>query len=142
MVLIRDEGSLYDAPLDAVWRYLGSEEHALAHPRTRNWKAEPVGDRRPVLSRARARPWLGPGGGSALLVPALGLSNEVLEGPLARSKEFVLYTPRGDKTQVDVVGEYTSREIPASRLERMVRELSDEAYAEDAPRIRAFARKK
>jgi len=121
MVFVRDEGSVYNAPLDQVWRFLSlGSLHTEAH-RHRNvartslpgdageyaWEQDFEG--KPARFTMR---WTS--------FPSFGIAYDVLEGPFAGSKFFVYYRPRGNKTRVTIVGDFVSSTIAAERLEAAV----------------------
>ena len=120
-MFLRDEGSVFDAPRDAVWEFVGSgDRHSSAHghQRTRrqlhhelsgtySWE-QPFRD---GTVRFTMR-WTS-------FYP-LGIAYEVLEGPFAGSRFFLIYEPRGSSTAVSVVGEFTSPTIRDEDLEPAV----------------------
>jgi hypothetical protein len=122
MILIRDEGDLFDGTLDEVWGFVGSGDHHSTSHRHRgvrreshhessgsySWEQEFEGS----PSRFTMR-WT--------MFPPLGIVYEVLEGPFTGSTFFLYYTPRGDRTEVGLVGAFASPGIPESRLEDSVR---------------------
>jgi hypothetical protein len=143
MVHIKDEGSQFDAPLETVWKYLQmSEDHNRTH-KSRNYKQTPLGENSMELS------WEANMGGSwvplktrvTALAP-LGIAIEMIEGPMAGSKVFNIYTPMGTKTGVTVVGEFTSKSIPAPQLEPAVRAMLEQVYTEDNAALKTMASKK
>lgn len=104
MVHILDEGSVFDAPVDKVWKYLRSEDHK--HPSFKNVGREVSGnavtitaDRvlmgKPVRVKIRNT-----------LYPPVGYVSEHLEGPTAGSRAFAYYIPKGEKTGITVVGDF------------------------------------
>jgi hypothetical protein len=144
MVRISDEEkSQFDAPLDVVWKYLQHPEaHGNAHANARNRTMKPVSQDSFVVA------WEQNVNGTWVKIankitvfPPLGMASEQLEGPMAGSRMFTVYTPRGARTEVAVYGEMQSSAVPASQLEPMVRAAWESAYNEDAAGIRAFAKK-
>lgn len=144
MVRISDEEkSLFDAPLDVVWKYLQHPEaHGNAHRNARNRSMKPLTQDSFVVS------WEQNMNGNWVKIankitvfPPLGMASEQLEGPMAGSRMFTVYTPRGAKTEVSVHGEMQSSSIPANQLEHVVRAAWESAYNEDSEGIRAFAKK-
>ena len=140
MVFVRDEGSVYDAPLDVVWAYFGSgREHSDAH-RHREVRREAIRDRsgqysweqdfRGAPTRFTMR-WTS--------FAPLGLAYDVLEGPFAGSRFFLYYIPQGGKTGVSVVGEFTSPSIPSDRLTDAVDEFFSLEFLQDREAIRERA---
>jgi hypothetical protein len=73
--------------------------------------------------------------------PPLGMVSEALEGPLAGSKMFTVYTPHGPHTEVAVHGEMQSSVVPPAQLEEAVRAAWAAAFEEDSAGIRDFAKR-
>jgi len=121
MVFVRDEGSVYNAPLDQVWRFLslGALHTEAHHHRDVERKSLPGNageyaweqdfDGKPARFAMR---WTS--------FPPFGIAYDVLEGPFAGSKFFVYYRPRGNKTRVTIVGDFVSSTIAPERLEAVV----------------------
>jgi hypothetical protein len=74
--------------------------------------------------------------------PPLGMSIEVLEGPMAGSKMINIYTPKGNKTGIDVYGEFVSPHIPSNQLEPAVRSNLEAAFNQDVAGLKTFVAKK
>src|SRR5438445_13491479 len=113
MVFIKDEGSVFDAPIDVMWKYIQSPAHGQAHRSIRNRQTQPAGENTQLASMERNV------GGSWVkvvnpltILPPLGIAFEALEGPFAGSKFVYIYTPLGAKTGIAVYGEYASSQIP------------------------------
>ncbi len=135
-----DSGSEFDAPLETVWAYLSAPgEHRLAHPKTRNFEVTEASDSSFVLAMEQwmQSRWVRTVGRGAVF-PPLGSSSEALEGPLAGSKYFLYYTPKGAKTGVTVVGHFVSPDLSDAEVQPMVLGLFEEFFNEDQARIRAF----
>jgi len=143
MVHVKDEGSTFDAPLDTVWKYLQMpEDHNRTH-KSRNFRSKPLAENMMEMS------WEANMGGSWVplktrltALPPVGVAIEMLEGPMAGSKFFNIYTPMGARTGITVVGEFTSKMIPPAQLEASVRGFLEQVYNEDAAAIKALASKK
>jgi hypothetical protein len=139
MLHIKDEGSHFDVPIRTLWKYLEDDTvHALAHRSVRNLQVEPLTENAFLGSHEQnvAGTWVKARSRQTLL-PPLGIAVECLEGPLAGSKFVFLYTPKGDRTEVTMVGDFTSPTIPPPRLGATVRELFSVAFDEDAAALRA-----
>src|SRR2546428_155594 len=98
MVFIKDEGSVFEAPIDALWKYIQSPAHGQAHRSIRNRQTQPAGENTQLASMERNV------GGSWVkvvnrltILPPLGIAFEALEGPFAGSKVGDIYTPLGAK---------------------------------------------
>jgi hypothetical protein len=144
MVRINDEEkSHFDAPIEIVWKYLQSPEaHGAAHQNARNRTVKPVTESSAIVS------WEQNMNGNWVRIsnkvtffPPLGMAAEQLEGPMAGSRMFTVYTPNGAKTEVAVYGEMQSPTVPPAQLEPAVRKAWESAFNEDSAGIRAFAKK-
>jgi len=121
VTFVRDEGSVYNAPLEEVWRFLSDREaHESVHHH-REVEHKPLGE------NSGESVWVQDFEGKAerfrmryTAFPMFGIAYEVQEGPLLGSKFFAYYRPRGPKTRVTVVGDFQSPTIPAARLEPVV----------------------
>jgi hypothetical protein len=139
MVYLKDEGSVFDAPIDFVWKYLyGGEAHDAAHKTTRNGSLKKYSDITFLYSSER----LLRGKWSAdrmriSMFPPISVVTEWLEGVLEGSKLVYVYSPQGKKTRVDVYGEFTSKSLPPSEIESAAKEFLEMEFAADAPVIRA-----
>ena len=139
MVFVRDEGSEFEAPIEVVWEFVGSgDPHSIAHRHTA-WRRE-VG-----TGNSGTYSWEQPFDGRATRFtmrwvsfhPA-GVAYEVLEGPFSGSKFFLYYVPRGDRTEVGVVGEFVSPSLPEGEIEAAVRGFFDVEFEQDRAAIRAL----
>jgi len=136
MVFVRDDGSVYNAPLEEVWRFLSTEDaHSQAHGHRNfarkslpgnsgeySWEQEFEG----ATARFTMR-WTS--------FPHFGIAYEVLEGPFVGSKFFSYYRPRGNRTRVTVVGDFVSATVPANRLETSVLAFFAREFEQDSAAI-------
>jgi hypothetical protein len=144
MVYVRDEGSVFNAPLDTVWKYLQSDiDHGNSHKGRKNFERKPAGENAMILS------WDQDVEGKSVHMsnrltfhPPVGFFVEPLEGPMAGSKFFNFYVPKGNKTEVGVVGDWNSKTIPPAQLEKAVWANLEKVYSEDSLGIEEFSRKK
>ncbi|MGI0079539.1 MAG: hypothetical protein ACRECH_07935 [Nitrososphaerales archaeon] len=140
MVNFEDKGSVFDAPIDVVWDYILSDNkyHSNAHHgslRNMKWKElnEITGTgscevvRGGRWSRMKFR---------NTTIPPLVRVHEELEGPYAGQKMVSLYTPRGNKTGIDVLV------FTPKKVERETRETLAKTFREDVPMLRQFYLKK
>ncbi|HZY71437.1 MAG TPA: hypothetical protein VFF67_10740 [Thermoplasmata archaeon] len=139
MVRVVDQGSHFEAPIDKVWKLIEAHQHDMdgVHPGSKNIKQAMEGPNQAVAAwtvemngrdtpmKIRVTP-----------LPPLGQAIEVLEGPMAGSKFMNYYTPRGNKTEVTVVGEFASPMIPESQLEGAVRQFLNDAFDQDSAYLR------
>jgi hypothetical protein len=138
MVFVKDEGSVFDAPIDFVWRYVsGGEAHDSAHKTTRNPKFEKYSDITFVYGSERYL--RGKWAADVMRIsmfPPVSVVTEWLEGVLAGSKFTYVYSPHGDKTRIDVYGEFTSKTLSLMEVGAAAREFLDSEFAADAPVVR------
>lgn len=145
MVYLKDEGSLFDAPIDFVWKYIeGGLDHDKAHTTTRNPKFEKVSDVTFIYASERLlRGKWAPDRMRISMFPPVSIVTEWIEGVLAGSKLTYVYSPNGDKTRIDVYGEFTSKTLTPQEIEGAAREFLESEYRDDAPAVRAaYAKEK
>jgi hypothetical protein len=138
MVYLKDEGSVFDAPIDFVWKYIfGGENHDSAHKTTRNPKFGKVSEITILYGSERyLRGKWAPDQLRISMFPPVTVVTEWLKGALAGSKLVYLYSPEGEKTRIDVYGEFTSNTLPPQEVEAAAREFLENEFAADAPAIR------
>jgi hypothetical protein len=138
MVFLRDEGSVFDAPIEVVWEYMTGETHDAAHTTTRNPTFEKVSDLTIIYGSERyLRGKWAPDKLRISMFPPVAVVTEWLEGVLAGSKFVYLYSPHRHRTRIDVYGEFNSKTLPPDEVEAAAREFLDTEYAADAPAVRA-----
>jgi hypothetical protein len=139
MVYLKDEGSVFDAPIDFVWKYIfGGEAHDSAHKTTRNPKFGKVSDITILYGSERyLRGKWAPDQLRISMFPPVSVVTEWLEGALAGSKLVYVYSPDGEKTRIDVYGEFKSKTLPPQEIEAAAREFLESEFRDDAPTIRA-----
>ncbi|HKN06960.1 MAG TPA: hypothetical protein VJ021_05090 [Thermoplasmata archaeon] len=143
MVHIKDEGSHFDAPIETVWKYLNADDHGPAHKSTRNQQMKPLSETSFILTQEQNMngQWVKTSN-RITVFPPIAVSIEILEGPLAGSKMINVYTPKGNKTGIDVYGEFVSQQIPAAQLEPAVRGNLETVFSEDSAALKSFSPKK
>jgi hypothetical protein len=65
------------------------------------------------------------------MYPPFGIVQEYLEGPMAGSKAFQYYIPKGDKTGVTVVGNFVAGGMDDDMTKRIALTVLDLAFNED-----------
>ncbi|MFZ0699777.1 MAG: hypothetical protein WAN74_06290 [Thermoplasmata archaeon] len=143
MVHVKDEGSQFDHPLDTVWKFLGADDHSRSHKGSRNRQMKQIDDRTMELTQETEM------GGRWVktrdritIYPPLGLSIEMLEGPMAGSKLFTYYAAKGAKTEVGVVGDFVSTQMPPDQIEAAAHQVLQHVFDEDTVALRVFSAKK
>ena len=141
MVWIRDEGGRFDAPLPLVWEFVGSGDgHSRAHLHRES--------RRTRLSdHSGEYSWVQEFGGREerftmrwTAFPPVGIVYEVREGPFSGSSFFLYYTPRGEATEVSIVGEFVSPTLPPEEVEPAVLRFFSVEFDQDGAGIGELAR--
>lgn len=142
MVYFRQEGTIYDVPLDVLWEFLDWEGHGQAHEKSgRNFA---ILDRTPrgtlvTYETFRGGEWRKVTAWS-LDIPPLGRFVEEVEGLYAGTQLVFLYTPMGRRTRLDIVARFVSADLDAEALERQMADSIDAAGVEDEPYLERFAR--
>ena len=144
MVYIRDEGSVFDAPIDFVWEFIfGGEGHDAVHTTTRKPKFEKVSEVTFIYGSERLlRGKWAPDRMRISMFPPVSVVTEWLEGALAGSKFTYVYSPDGERTRIDVYGEFTSTTLSPEEVEAAAHEFLASEFGADAPAIRAGFRAK
>ncbi len=141
MVFIEDRESVFDAPIDKVWRLAQAHatEGSKIHPGAKNVVTEMLSENTFVNG------WDQEMDGQTIRIKIkgtifypLGVAFETLEGPLAGSTYFTYYIPRADnKTNVVVAGEFISKSIDPTvgddeKLRSIVSSTFEKVFEEDA----------
>lgn len=139
MVRVEDAASEFDAPLDLIWKFLSDPAHGSAHPNRRGSERKVIGPNTIELSAEAsiAGSWVHIQNRISLY-PPLGYAVEMVEGPLAGSKYFLYYTPRGDRTGVAIVGDFVSPTLPIAKVAEAANSLLDRAFQEDNEALRKY----
>ena len=140
VVYFRQEGTMYDVPIDVLWDFMIWEGHGAAHEQSlRNMtvlEETPSG----VLYACETRR----GGewrkitGRVVDFPPLGRFVQETEGLYKGTQMVFLYTPAGRKTRLDIVARFVSDELDPETLERHMADSIDFAGVEDDPYLRSF----
>ncbi len=134
MVFILDEGSHYEAPIDRVVKLLQSHmtDGAAIHPNLKNFKLERVSENIAIGSGEReVQGKIVSSKARFTMFPPLGVAIEQLEGPMAGSKYFYYYIPKGGRTGVTAVGEFKSPIMSDEQLKQAVNAFLEQVFKED-----------
>jgi hypothetical protein len=139
---VEDRGAVYDAPLEVVWDFMNDEIfHPKAHRAVvRNFVERALSEVTTLLSyefRDGGR-WEKRVCRMTTIRPAARIQED-LHGPYAGSTTVFLYTPRGDRTVVDVFGYGQSSTLTSAEFKRGRKKMWANAYSEDLPYFRQFA---
>lgn len=134
MVYILDEGSVFDAPLDKIWKYLSSQDHN--HKSIKSLNREVSGN---AVTLTREQNVLGKTVTVKVkntLYPPIGFIQEYLEGPLKGSKAFLYYIPKGEKTGVTIVGDFVMNDADEQTIRNVVALQGNTFFEEDNAKLR------
>ena len=104
MVYLIDEGSVFDAPIEKIWKYLSSDEHR--HASLKILSREVTGNTVVITAERNIMGKMVKTKIKNTLYPPFGMVQEHLEGPTSGSKAFLYYIPKGNKTGVTIVGDF------------------------------------
>lgn len=136
MVYLIDEGSEFDAPVDKVWKYLQAESHN--HPSMKMLSREMAGN---IVTITAERTIMGKPTKTKMkitLYPPFGMVQEHLEGPTAGSRAFQFYTPKGNKTGVTIVGDFTIPGLDEKATKDAVMAQLQITFDEDNANLKTF----
>lgn len=141
---VEDRGAVYDAPMEVVWDFMLNDEkyHPKAHRSdVRNFEGKELSDVSILLSyeQKEGGKWKKRVCRMTTVRPAVRVQEDLI-GPFAGSKTVFLYTPRGDQTVVDVFGYVQSSELNPAEIKRERKKIWSNAYSEDLPYFRKFAK--
>jgi hypothetical protein len=143
VVYFEDVGTVYEASLDELWKYLGSEEHGGAHVgNARNFQVKETSGNTTVISAERnlTGQWMAMLSKSTEF-PPFCICYEEIEGLFAGTKFVALYRPKGGSTQVDVFGDIQSRTLPIGEAKTLFLASLVGAYADDAKALKTFLKR-
>jgi hypothetical protein len=134
MVYFEDTGTIIEAPVEFVWKYLVSEEHGPAHSKSaRNFQVkETVGSTAMVSAERYLNGKWSTFVSKSSDFPPFCVCNEEVEGDFAGTKFIILYRPQGDQTRVDVYGDIQSKVFGPDDAKRIFLKLLEDAYLDDA----------
>lgn len=140
MVAYRSEG-VFEAPLEKIWRLLQEE-----HSPERVVKTHPVFQSARNLEEKgntilREEVVKGPAGPYTERVrftfnPPKGFDMEWVSGPLAGSRATHTYTPQGNRTKVEVTGEFRIQGMDEKSTYRMIDDFMNRVFEEDGAALR------
>jgi hypothetical protein len=142
VVDFREEGTMYDVPIDVLWEFLNWDGHGAAHENSgRNFSAIEEAPHRFLVTFEAMR------GGEwrkiksrVIDFPPLGRVVEELDGLYKGTQIVALYTPVGPKTRLDIYARFFSDELDPETLERHMVGSIENAGVEDLPYLEQFVR--
>jgi hypothetical protein len=136
MVYILDEGSVFDASLDKIWKYLQSQEHH--HDSIKVLNREIVGNSVILTSERTVMGKTATVKVKNTLYPPFGMVQEYLEGSIQGSRAFAYYVPKGDKTGITIVGDYVMSGVSDQQIREAVGTQAQKSFDEDIANLRAM----
>jgi ligand-binding SRPBCC domain-containing protein len=136
MVHLKDDG-VFDAPLEKVWRYLNDQndhEHSavrFTEVLEQSGKGMTVEVKHPDGS-SHKETW------KMTQNPPKGFSTEVLSGPMKGTKHTHTYTPMGDKTKVEVEGEFYGQGMDDASVKKAALGFLEMVFNEDNANLKKF----
>jgi hypothetical protein len=140
VVHFRQEGTMYDVPIDVLWEFMNWEGHGAAHEKNARNMALLEETPNGVLYSYETRR----GGdwrkitGHVLDFQPLGRVVREIEGPYKGTQMVFLYTPVGGKTRLDIIARFVSDVLDPATLERHMVDSLELAGVEDDPYLQSF----
>ncbi len=141
MVHVRDDG-VFDAPIDKIWKYLnddtpGVHNHAaITAAKTVEQKENAVVQewdmRNPDGKTTRKETW------KMVFNPPVGFEMESLAGVSKGTRYTNKYTPMGNKTRVEVDGEFRFQGMDEAATKKAALGFLAEVFDEDSATLRKY----
>jgi hypothetical protein len=131
MVFVYDQGSEFNGTLEQVWAFnKAHSEHP--HASISNISREQINETTRIMSYDfRGREGVIKIKYKGTTHFPLGMTYEYLEGPFAGSKAFQYYIPKGDKTEVVMVGNLLSPNLLDDKLKALYDDYVQIVFDED-----------
>jgi hypothetical protein len=141
MAHVKDEG-VFDVPLDRIWTYLQDQNSGVHnHKAIRSWKVvEEQGSMttneiefvNPDGRSTRKETW------RMTFHPPKGFDMEALSGVSQGTKYTLTYTPMGNRTKVEVEGEFRMSGMDDDSTRRAALGFLNEVFEEDQVNLRRY----
>ena len=139
MVKVWDDG-IFDAPIDKVWKYVND---GMLHQH-KAFKVSKVVEQKGNQMTVGADVGNPGGKGSHketwkfVYNPPKGFDMEYLSGPMKGSKHTHTYTPMGNRTKVEVNGDFRAEGMDDATTKKAVLAFFSEAFEEDTAALRKY----
>ena len=137
MVHIKDDG-VFDAPVDKIWRFLQDDNHH--HKSIKSSKVTEQTQSSMTMQAERVN-----ADGSTYMEtikfnfsPPKAFTMEWIDGPMKGSKNTHTYTSMGNKTKVEVEGEFVAKGMDEKALRSAVLATLAEVFDEDNTQLKSF----
>jgi hypothetical protein len=141
MVHIRDEG-VFDAPLEKIWKYIGDDTPGLhkhrAIPSTKVLSEEGnvvVQEMQIMNADGKGTHWET---WRLTMNPPRGYQVEAIAGPTKGTKFAQTYTSMGNRTRVDVEGDWVVPGADDATIRKMTLAFLEEAFNEDTAALKKY----
>jgi hypothetical protein len=141
MVRINDDG-VFDAPIDRIWKYIADSRPGIhlhrAIPGTKvleqkgNVVVQEMEFVNPDGKNTHKETW------KLTLNPPKGYTVEAVAGPAKGTKFRQAYTPMGDRTRVDVEGNWLVQGVDDATVKKLTLAFLEEAFNEDNAALRKY----
>ncbi len=141
MVHVRDDG-VFDASIDKIWKYLNDERpeihnhQMIASAKTLEQKDNAVVQewemRNPDGKTTRKETW------RLVFNPPTGFEMEALAGPSKGTRYLNKYTPMGEKTRVEVDGDFRMQGMDEATTKKAALGFLAQVFDEDTANLRKY----
>ena len=139
MVYLKDEG-VFDASIDKIWRFLQDDNANHEHQAVKFSKVLERSGKLMVVEMDGMSP-----DGKAFkqtakftFNPPKGFDMEFTSGPMTGTKHTHTYTPMGEKTKVEVVGEFKIQGLDEQATRKAVLAQLQQLFDEDNAALRQY----
>jgi len=138
MVRIRDDG-VFDAPIEKLWKYIQDNDNhqhrAFQVTKVLNQKGNAM-----TIEAKVANPAGGMDSEKFVMTmnPPKGFTLEYLSGAMKGSKQTHTYTPMGNKTRVDVEGEFVGKGMDDATIKKNILGYYAMAFEEDNANLKKY----
>jgi hypothetical protein len=138
MVHVTDDG-IFDAPVGKIWRYI-SDQNAHQHSAVRFTKVLEQSDKGMTTEVELKNPdgswhketW------KLAMNPPKSQTTEMLVGPMKGSKYTNAYTPMGNRTKVEVDGEFQAQGMDDTATKKFVLSFLEMVFNEDTANLKNY----
>jgi len=138
MVRIRDDG-VFDAPIEKVWKYVNDNQNHQHESFQITKVLEQKGNAMTIEARVA-----NPSGGKDMekyimtMNPPKGFTLEYLSGAMKGSKQTHTYTSMGNRTRVDVDGEFVGKGMDDNTIRKNVLAYYAMVFNEDNANLKKY----
>lgn len=138
MVHVTDDG-IFDAPVEKVWKYI-NDQNGHSHSGMKFTKVLEQSDKGMTAELEVKNPdgsyhketW------KMTMNPPKAHTTEILAGPMKGSKHTHTYSPMGNKTKVQVEGEFTAQGMDDAATKKAVLAMFEMVFNEDNANLKNY----